>query len=542
MGVKEADQLEEMITAAEGWPVWQATGPTATTGSMGARVGQYNKTSKDLELWVALREADRDRIKGLIGWPQDREYKFDPLADRITQAFSDLLYGEDPEFKAAEEDDQEGLDEIVKENDLPSELRRMAADCSAEGEQWYRIYVDPAASERPLVEFHSRLDVVPLFKGRRIVAAAFISHLSTQEIKRGGETDMVQWRHVEIQTDKMTRNLLFRGNLSTLGKVKPLSEQPETADLPEEWNHGLDVMLAGRVVNKVGRDWRLGVSDFQNIKDQLLDLNEARVIMAENARLTAKSRMVVPLEAINANGTFDAGSDVIVHESINQSMDDKNAGPYAILQYTFEAGPLNEHINQLRSTALTGVGLMEQFIGSGDGLEGNAGASGTSLKTRLIPTTLAAAGRGRFHDDVIPEMLRRMQMVDALPEAQMGLANKWKAADKAPTFERTSVLPEDPNEETDRHVAAVGGEIESRFTAVKALHPDWDDDAVNEELDRIKEDAQSGAPIEPGALPGEEPKPGAPLDGTPAGQGAQPPRQGQPVPPVPPGAGTGGTA
>lgn len=497
MGVSEADELQKLIERAKAWPVWSVAGPASNIrGGISQQVGSYGKSGRDIELWIAMREGDRDRIKALIEWPGDRDYRIDPLPGRISNAFADLLFGEEPEITPAKDGDDKNMEDLDDANGFSDLFRAGAADASSEGEIWWRIYTDPDAAERPLLEFVSRLDVVPLWRGRKLVGAAFISLIATNEVRMDREIQTQYFRHVEIQTVGYNRNLLYKGTYSTLGSNQPLKTMVETEGYPEDWYHDLPFMLAGRIPNQIGRDFRLGLSDYQGIRDLLLDLNEARSIMAENARLTAKSRMVVPLAALK-DGRFDAGSDVIVHESLDVGMDDTKPGPYAVLQYTFEADNILAHINALRSAALTGVGLMEQFIGSGDGLEGNGGLSGTSLKTRLIPTTLASNGRGRFWDKIAPEILRRMQMVDGLPVNKLGFDHKWSGADESPAFNRKSVLPEDQTEKVDRHVSAVGGEIESIETAIRDLHPEWDEPEVTAEIDRIKEDRKSAAPDNP---------------------------------------------
>jgi hypothetical protein len=54
----------------------------------------------------------------------------DPLPERISDAFADLIFGADPSFTAADEADQERLDDLIDENDLPSELQRAAGAAS----------------------------------------------------------------------------------------------------------------------------------------------------------------------------------------------------------------------------------------------------------------------------------------------------------------------------------------------------------------------------------------------------------------------------
>jgi Phage portal protein, SPP1 Gp6-like len=493
MGAEEADQLEEIIQRSERWPIWSADYAGGMDTGAAPQEGMYGTSAKDIELWIAIRESDRDRIAKLIEWDNDskgRKYKVDPLGERISQAFSDLLFGEDPEWKAGDEADEEQLTALVKENDFASELRSAVVDASSEGEIWWRCYVDPDESEFPMVEFVSRLDVIPLFHGRKLAAAAFISVLFTQEILLDKQRVVQFWRHITIDTDGETRNLLFKGQMGELGVRVPLDTQPETADLPDEWKSGLPFMLSGRVLNKRGRDKRLGISDYQGIKDQLLDLNEAAVIMAENARMSGKSRMIVPANAVDSEGKVDLGADVIVDEGV-ESFDagsGARGGPYAVLEYTFQAEQLIAYQNHLIAVAQTRVGLASQFMGgSRSGSEGSA-TSGTALRTRFIPTVLAASGKGRYWDAAMPKILLALQQLDAMDAGSGGCGHHWVSPNEPPMIERSSVLPEDPSEAVDLRVTSVAGEVESVEAAIRKLNPEFSDEQVEEELGKIQAD------------------------------------------------------
>jgi hypothetical protein len=108
------------------------------------------------------------------------------------------------------------------------------------------------------------------------------------------EDDTV-FRYVEIQTTGLTRNLLYKGNRTSLGEPVALATRDETAELPDEWPHDLDVMLAGRVTN--GTAGRLGRSQYAGVKDLLFALNESASIGEHNARLTLRQRMIMPATA-----------------------------------------------------------------------------------------------------------------------------------------------------------------------------------------------------------------------------------------------------
>lgn len=493
-----ADQLKGIIERAKAWPVWGSDAQGTTPGmenSIFMQAGTYGESMRDLALYVALRESDRERLKSLTGWKADREIKIDSLPERIANAYSDLLYGENAEFTAGELKDQDQMDEMVKANDLQEELPRWVDWCVSEGEVWWRVYVDRDISEFPIIEANSRLDVIPMFSGRKITAAAFTTDIFSQNIEVEKTIKTVVWRHIEIQTDGLVYNLLYKGDLYSLGDEQPLGSLPETANLPPEWKHGLDIMLAGRIPNKLGRDYRLGISEYHGVKDLLLDLNESHTIMSENARNTAKARMVVPASAIGEDGTFDATKDIVVEESQDDSLDNAGkSGSYTVLEYKFQARELLMHMDNLVDVIMTRCGLAEQFVGGGKSSQGQA-FTGTALRTRLIPTTLAASKKGKIWDRGVKEMLFAAMQAAALPTERGGTGHTWTDKTLKPEIKRSSVLPEDQNEQTQRLVMAVQGEIMSINTALKTLHPDWTEDEIKEELEAIQNDRAPATPF-----------------------------------------------
>jgi hypothetical protein len=340
-----------------------------------------------------------------------------------------------------------------------------------------------------------------LFRGRKLVAAAFVSEIYREEV---GKQWMV-FRYLEIQAEGYVRNLLYRGTPVSLGVQVSLQSRPETEQLVDEWSHGFG-MMAGRVPNKLGRDRRFGVSDYEPVEDLIFSLNEATTIGHENARLTAKKRIAVPREALGDDGTFDAGEDVIIiDEPLDETMGAAQVAgsKFAVLEYSFDAEALIAYKTDIAGIILTRVGIAQDFVnasGKGSGSSAGNAASGTALRLRLIPTTLAAQGKARFWDDTLPKVLLLCQLIDNLPEARGGFGRSWKQAGEAPVVSRTEPLPEDEIEQVNRHAVAVAAEIESRRTAVSQLHEDWDDDQVQAELDEIVAEVQIfGAPKPTGA-------------------------------------------
>ncbi len=274
-------------------------------------------------------------------------------------------------------------------------------------------------------------------------------------------------------------------------------------------------MLMGRVTNgrRVNRKLNLGVSDFERITDQLLDLNEATTIAGENVRLTAKKRVVVPEAAIEqrraafagpledrgdgllvpttGGATFDAGEDVYVTSQIYAELGKGADGPFKVLEYSFDALPLLAHKADVVQTALTRVALTPQYVGIADDSPGVL--SGTAYRLKLIPTTKGGKGKGHPWDDTLPHALMVLQMLDALPEQDGGFGRSWANAVTPPAVERSPGLPRDDIEDAQIEVSLVGAGLRSKRTSVQAQHPDWDDAQIDAELVLIAGDAPTSA-------------------------------------------------
>lgn len=563
-GVDDANHLQHIFESQQSLTTWHEIA-----------------VQRSIEMWRALREGDVDVLRSKAGWPANRDYVPDNLAEKISMTFADMLFGEDPIVKCAEtvtkemraaraameaasvraaqraaggtgnepaagvtdprtvppptidkpgaesaieasieqqetaggpeeqeqydipidiwdrtSDDQDRLNEIIEANELPAELYAAEIVNSSEGEVWWRIYVDRGQSDYPIIEWHSRSHVRPLWRGRKLIAAAFVSELHREEV----ESQWQVWRYVEIHAEGIVRNLLYKGTPAMLGTEQPLDVRPETATLEPDWDHELG-LLCGRVYNKLGRDRRVGMSDYHNVVDLLMSLNEATTIGHENVRLTAKKRIAVPREAIGEDGQFDASEDVLV---MDEPLDDQlgvktGGGKFAVLEYSFDSTALIQYKLDLIATILSRVGIVAEFANAGGGERSGGGSgaaalSGTALRMRLIPTTLAAKGKARPWDVALPHILMLAQQLDALPEERGGFGRSWNLAAEPPAVERGEPLPTDESEETQRHVSAVGGEIESRRTAISELHPNWDENQVQEELDQIEQELKIFGP------------------------------------------------
>jgi hypothetical protein len=462
MGVN-AEKLLKRLLAAEEWPL-----------------KSERKVHEEIALWRALREGDRDFLRDYVEWEDDRSYYLDPLAERIPETWADLLFGEDPTIEPAAESDESLLEDIVEENDLPSSLQEAEEVCASEGEVWWRVFKDSTVLTVPTIEWHSRLDVIPLYVGRKLAAAAVVSEVGREEGEQTGKATV--WRYIAIHEEGSMLNLLFKGEDSRLGERKQLSEHPAVADLQETWDHGLASMLLGRVVNKRAPRNR-SRSVYHGIRDFLLALNENFAIGQENARLTAKQKAFVTPDMIGPDGRFPSGADIFIRQNTDGDPD-KPGDPLVQLEWSFEAAALIQWDDHLEERAITRARIAPQLIG-----QNTEGAlTGPALRARLLDTLLARMGKGRFWDDELPQCLAAAQMVDALADQQGGFGRSWSSPAERPSVERGDALPVDQDDEVNRIAAEIGAEILSTQTGIEERHPDWDEERVLEESKRILKD------------------------------------------------------
>jgi hypothetical protein len=459
--------------------------------------------------WAALRDGDPAVLRRLAGWPNDRDYITDNLAEKIAEAYGTLLFGEDPVFTAARKNDQANLTGIIEDNALVSGLRGAEEVKCSEGEVWWRVASDPELAQAPAVTFHSRADVVPLLYGRRVSAVGFVSRLDEAN---DGDSESTRYRLIELHEPGRVRNVLFKGTDERLGDEIDLARHIETKDLDADWNHDLGVMLAGRIVRRWGRRPRLGLSIYSGIWPRFLVLNEAATIGKENMRLSAKKRAVVPASALKqstspkagigalnapeeerrpAKPKWDAGEDVLVWDPLDIEEGGNNQAPFKILEYSFDAQSLIAYENHVAEIIAIRCDLVPQFIGQGD--FGSA-PSGTALRVRLLPTVNAAEGAARPWDDLLPQIIRTAQLVDAASPVQGGFGRKYSGAGELPSIQRTDALPIDESERADRLATLRSADLLSIKQGVKAEHPDWDDTQVDDEVEAIRSDIGATLP------------------------------------------------
>lgn len=459
---------------------------------------------EQIELWEALRTSHETRLKQQAGVPWHRRYLISPVPRMISRASANLLYGEAPEPRAANEADQPNLERIVSENGYLAEAHRAAMIASSEAEVWGRILVDPSLLDVPIIEFVSRRRVIPHFRGRFVVGATFLSEFA--------EGNYTVYRLLETYEPGAVRAEVYLGTHRSLGSQIPLDSFGPTEGRQDVVYTGIPYPLVAFIPNSIDADPCRGYGDYQGCEERFLAINEAATVGQENLRLAGKKRALLDAKYLR-NGRLPAGDDIFVRHE-NEVTAGEGGKPLQLLEYAFESDALITWLDNTIDTTLSFAGTAPELVGR---RKDGGQISGTALKLRMIHSLMEASGKGSYMDRGHRRLLKAAAIIDSRPTTQGGFGRRWREPDADHELVRGDGLPRDDMEAAQWLVLAAGADAISIEEKVRWLHPEWPQDKVDDEVDRIR--SSQTAPLE---IPVRRTPPGAPAppEPEPAGAGA----------------------
>ena len=456
MGVMQ--QLHDRLTGDGTWP------PPAQAGVW-----------ESIELFQAFLSSDEVRLRQEISRSWRQRYMISPVPRMVSRAKANLLFGEPPVFKAANDTDQANLDYLTGRQGLAAELHRATVIASSEGEGWARVVVDPALIDVPIIEVVSRSRTIPHFEGRFVTGATFI----TTWAPRASSTE--RFRMLEHYTAGTVDTELWRGSTTRLGTKIKLSSFVPTQNRAETTITGFDFPLVAFLPNAIDADPTRGYSDYQGLKDRFLAVNEATTVGQHNLRLAGRKRAIVDAANLK-DGRLPEGDDVFVRTS-REKGDGVSTSPLQVIDYGFQADQTVAWLNHLIDTTLTFAGVAPQLAGRA--VEGGA-VSGTALRLKMVHSLLEVSGTGSHMDSGVSRLLYAAQILDARRTTEGGFGRKWLAPDEPPSMVRADGLPRDDMEAAQQLTAMVSADAISLEQRVAFLHPEWGDEQQAEEVQRLR--------------------------------------------------------
>ncbi|MFH8403745.1 phage portal protein [Streptomyces sp. NPDC018019] len=443
------------------------------------------------------RHDGRRRLWGRHRPPGQREHRLHiPLAGEIAQTSADLLFADTPVITVGDTATQDRLDTLLDAGGVPELLLTAAETAAALSGVFLRVTWDrDAAPDRPLLTAVHPDQAVPEWHFGIMKAVTFWRALSS--------TTATVWRHLERHERGRILHGLYEGTDDQLGRRVPLTEHPDTAALTDSLGAegdaietGIDLLTAVYVPNigpnrrHRGAPW--GRSDLQGVHDLLDALDETWTSWLRDIRL-ARARLIVPDGYLRDRGpgrgaSFDADQEV--WQTLNIPPTEQGAG-ITLSQFAIRVEEHRATAETIVRQATTAAGYSPASIGlDGDG----AAVTATEIAARDHRSMVTRGKKARYWRRAIADILHALLAVDA---AQFGS----RVTPERPTVDIGDGVAEDPGSTAQTLALLTQAQALSTDTKVRILRPDWDDQAVAEEVARIHAETGQAAPDPVGAFP-----------------------------------------
>jgi hypothetical protein len=425
-----------------------------------------------------------------------------PVAGDICTMSSDLLFSEPPSITCENKKTQERIDEMLPS--LQATLLEGAEVGAALGGYYLRGVWDQSVSEKPwLASVHADA-AVPEWRWGKLWAVTFWRVIELDD-------NVCLW-HLERHEPGFILNGLYRGTVGDLGDQLPLTDHPETAGLKPAMETGLTRCTAVYVPNmRPQRQWRnypaganLGRSDFDGPVLGLMDsLDETWTSWMRDIRL-AKARLIVPSSYLQNIGKgqgafFDPDREL--YESLDMLAGDQRM-EISAQQFAIRVVEHRDTQAELLAAILRATGYSAQSFG----LSGEVAVTATEVSAKERRSLITKGKKGLYTIPPVADAIEMLLQLEAGPLFNTGITPE------RPTITLADSVSPDMMQLAQTAELMRRAEAASDDTLVRMLHPDWDEEQVQAEVDAIA-DARPDPMADPFALPGEMVGPdGEPVD------------------------------
>jgi hypothetical protein len=458
-----------------------------------------------------------------------------PMAGDIASASADLLFSEPPSITIPDpptppvpdgadppptppNPTQDRIKQLIDDG-THATLLEAAEICAAMGGVYLRVVWDPAVRPgRPWIAAAQPDVAIPEWSWGRLSAVTF-----WRELARKGK---VVVRHLERYEPGRILHGVYEGTVDELGRLVPLTDYPETAGLAASLVDGNEVRTGATKLTAVyvpnmrpNRIWRstpaavhLGRSDFAGVEPLMDALDLVYSSWMRDVDL-GKARLVVPREYMQSQGRGQGATvdlDQEVYEPINVMGSEDGKTQIEQVQFDIRVEEHERTVDHLKMKIVESAGYSPQTFGIG----GEVAVTATEVAAKNQRSYITRGRKTRYW---APELAN---LIEALLQVDVALFGTPGVIPQRPQIEWAPAVSVDPLAQAQTLRELHTAEAISNEQKVRTLHPDWDDTAVDEEVQRIREDhGGTGDPaFDLAALAGNQP-PGGP------GQGDVPPPQ-----------------
>jgi A118 family predicted phage portal protein len=410
-----------------------------------------------------------------------------PIANDIAETSSAFLFGETPLIRFNSDSEnmkgpQSTLDKMLTDSGFFQRLVEGAEVASAIGGVYVKIAWDSEVSEYPIPVIVQCEQAFPEFKFGRLVKASLV-----YEVSNDGST---VYRLVETISKGKIENVLYKGSSDNLGHKASLSECECTKSLKDSVDTA-DVMtcfyIPNMLPNKLNRQSPMGRSDYQGqetLMDALDEVFSAWMVDIQIARgkIHVPSGYVKELEG----GKKSFNIDTMMYEELDvdpTAMTD----PIKTTQFEIRSEQFEKTCLNLLDRIITSAGYSPQSFGLN--IAGRA-ESGTALNVRERKSFATTSKKQSYWEPVIKAMVKTM----------CAIYNAFLSG----TFSNELEVNVEFMDSVSNNLTEVSNSVKtladakalSTETKVRMVHPEWTNNQVQEEVERILNDESAGMPMD----------------------------------------------
>lgn len=475
---------------------------------------------------AAWYSGDRDQlVSNTYGfWRGTEPHKTHvPMPGDLAALAAGLLFCGSPIVKHAQEATDERLQEITSHAGLYQKLLHAAELQAVYGGVFLKWNWDKARAQYPL------LRVVPADAGLPEYVNGLLNSVTFWSVVRiDPENAQVLYRLEEHYTpDGKITSKLMKGSPVLLGGEVPLESIPETQGILPESNSGAGMLLAvyvpSRLPNRIKPYAPYGRSDFEGLHGLFSALDEAYSSMRRDIRL-GKTQIIVPAKYIRQKEYMFQAMDSAQAQTqtpqfgfsksdeafvaLDFSPENQAGSDIVTFQPTLRAADHKAVIDDIARRIITLAGYSPQSIGMD--IDGKA-ESGTALNIRERRSMQTTETKRNYWWHALLDLIRAGL---ALDKAQY---TPGLALDGELTVEFADNSQPDMQTLSEVVAKLEQARAASTKTKVQILHPDWEDERVDEEVALIQSEDGIPDPATVDALLGDKETDPPPTDPPPDG-------------------------
>lgn len=418
-----------------------------------------------------------------------------PLAGDIAQTSADLLFGEQVDLllpnAAKQKKAQARLEELVDLTGLHNDLLESAETCAAMSGVFTRVTWDKDLCDYPFLTTVQPDQAIAKFAYDTLNSVTFWRVVD--------ETETTVLRHLECHTKGKIEHGLYKGTKDELGVRVDLTSSKSTELLEPEVKlpDGLDwdVWYTKNVgPNQRDRSSPFGRADIQGCETFLDALDETYSSLMRDIRV-GKARILVPSDSLDSavlagqgsrggGRSFDFDREVFTELD---GLDPKATNAFNPVEFQIRT---EEHLAaavDLIEKVTSKAGYSPQTFGLH--IEGRAD-SGTALRIREEKTFRTLSRKRRYWAPTIASATEAMLIVD---REVFGRIQPGGGKDLRPMLGWPKEK-ENVGEQAVTLQALRVAEAASTETLVSRLNPDWDEDKITAEVERIQQERGTVVP------------------------------------------------